>query len=81
MKSYRQAALRSLGRSQEALRENCRQFWVAIAAGRSSEDAGVDAGVSPAVGYGGSGRRVACPNAFLAVVKTSIGALPFVRRT
>jgi IS30 family transposase len=50
MKRYRQAALRSPGRSQEALRENCRQFWVAIAAGRSSEDAGVDAGVSPAVG-------------------------------
>ena len=50
MKRYRQAALRSPGRSQEALRENCRQFWVAIASGRSSEDAGVDAGVSPAVG-------------------------------
>jgi len=48
--SGEQAALRSPGRSQEALRENCRQFWVAIASGRSSEDAGVDAGVSPAVG-------------------------------
>src|SRR5712672_3208386 len=48
--SGERAALRSSGRSQEARRENCRQFWVAIASGRSSEDAGVDAGVSPAVG-------------------------------
>ena len=45
-----QAALRSAGRPPEALRENCRQFWRAIALGRSSEDAAVDAGVSPAVG-------------------------------
>jgi hypothetical protein len=45
-----QAALRSPGRPREALRENCRSFWRAIASGRSSEDAGVDAGVSPAVG-------------------------------
>src|ERR1700710_1295296 len=44
------AALRSPGRPQEALRENCRPFWRAIASGRSSEDASVDAGVSPAVG-------------------------------
>jgi IS30 family transposase len=56
MKRYRrpdrcvQAALRSPGRPREALRENCRQFWRAIALGRSSEDAAVDAGVSPAVG-------------------------------
>src|SRR3954471_303185 len=28
----------------------CRRFWAAIAAGRSSEDAAVDAGVSPVVG-------------------------------
>jgi IS30 family transposase len=48
--SGEQAALRSSGRSQEALRKNCRQFWVAIASGRSSEHAGVDAGVPPAVG-------------------------------
>ena len=44
------AALRSPGRRQEAPRDNCRLFWRAIASGRSSEDAGVDAGVSPAVG-------------------------------
>ena len=31
-------------------REDRRRFWAAIAAGRSSEDAAVDAGVSPAVG-------------------------------
>src|SRR3982075_3242346 len=56
MKRYRRpdrcvrAALRSPGRPPEAQRENCRQFWAAIASGRSSEDASVDAGVSPAVG-------------------------------
>jgi IS30 family transposase len=33
-----------------ALREGRRLFWTAIAAGRSSEDAAVGAGVSPAVG-------------------------------
>jgi IS30 family transposase len=57
MKRYRRrsdrcvrAALRSPGRPPEAQRENCRQFWIAIASGRSSEDAAVDARVSPAVG-------------------------------
>jgi IS30 family transposase len=57
MKRYRRrsdrcvrAALRSQGRPPEAQRENCRQFWIAIASGRSSEDAAVDARVSPAVG-------------------------------
>src|SRR3982075_2026733 len=56
MKRYRrpdrcvQAALRSPGRPQKALRANCRPFWRAIASGRSSEDASADAGVSPAVG-------------------------------
>ncbi len=57
MKGYRrrsdrcvQATLRSPGRPPEAQRENCRRFWMAIASGRSSEDAGVDAGVSPTVG-------------------------------
>src|SRR4029077_20541623 len=56
MKRYRRsdrcvrAALRSPGRPPEAQRDNCRQFWMAIASGRSSEDAAVDAGVSPAVG-------------------------------
>jgi IS30 family transposase len=37
-------------RSQKALRQDARAFWIAIAAGRSSEEAAVDAGVSPAVG-------------------------------
>lgn len=46
----KQLALRTPRRSQDARRENCRQFWRAIALGRSSEDAGVDAGVSPVVG-------------------------------
>src|SRR3954468_2404809 len=56
MKRYRRsdrcvrAALRSPGRPSGARRENCRQFWITIASGRSSEDAAVDARVSPAVG-------------------------------
>src|SRR4051794_15407119 len=43
-------ALRSPGRPSAARRENRRQFWVLIAAGRSSEDAAVDVGVAPALG-------------------------------
>jgi hypothetical protein len=67
MKRYRRrsdhcvrAALRSPGRPPEAQRENCRQFWIAIASGRSSEDAAVDARVSPAVGVRWFRRRAAC---------------------
>ncbi|MGX1101315.1 transposase [Amorphus sp. MBR-141] len=44
------APLRSPGRPGVAKREDRRQFWHAIAAGRTSEDAGRDAGVAPAVG-------------------------------
>jgi IS30 family transposase len=43
-------ALRLPGRQQKALHEGHRPFWRAIASGRSSGDAGIDAGVSPAVG-------------------------------
>src|SRR3954466_5073004 len=43
-------ALPSPGRPFVARREHHRQFWAAIAAGRSSEDAALGAGVSPAVG-------------------------------
>ena len=43
-------ALRSPGRPPAARREDRRRFWAAIAAGRASEDAAADAGVSPAVG-------------------------------
>ncbi|HEV2058683.1 MAG TPA: IS30 family transposase [Solirubrobacteraceae bacterium] len=43
-------ALRSPGRPSAAQREDQLRFWTAIAAGRSSEDAATDAGVSPAVG-------------------------------
>lgn len=53
MDGYRQDSdrdARSPGRLRKALRENCRQFWAAIASGRSSEDAAADAGVSPVVG-------------------------------
>jgi IS30 family transposase len=41
---------RSPGRPGVARREDRRRFWTAIAAGRSSEDAAVEVGVSPAVG-------------------------------
>src|SRR5919202_3605470 len=41
---------RSPGRPGVARREDRRRFWAAIATGRSSEDAAVGAGVSPAVG-------------------------------
>jgi len=44
------AKLRSPGRPSVRRYEEQRRFWVAIAAGRPSEDAAVDAGVSPAVG-------------------------------
>jgi IS30 family transposase len=43
-------ALRSPGRPPVARREDRRRFWAAIAAGRASEAAAADAGVSPAVG-------------------------------
>jgi hypothetical protein len=42
--------LRSPGRPPVARRENYQRVWASIAAGRSSEDAAIDAGVSPAVG-------------------------------
>jgi transposase, IS30 family len=44
------APLRSPGRPPAARRENYQRFWAAIAAGCSTEDAAIDAGVSPAVG-------------------------------
>ena len=43
-------ALRPPGRPSAARREDRRRFWAAIAAGRSSEVAAIEAGVSPAVG-------------------------------
>jgi hypothetical protein len=43
-------AMRSPGRPPVGRREHRQRFWVAIARGCSSEDAGVAAGVSPAVG-------------------------------
>lgn len=42
--------LGSLGRPPAARREDRKRFWTAIAAGGSSEEAAVSAGVSPAVG-------------------------------
>jgi IS30 family transposase len=43
-------AMRSPGRPPVGRREHRQRFWAAIARGLSSEDAGVAAGVSPAVG-------------------------------
>jgi IS30 family transposase len=43
-------AMRSPGRPPVANRNQIVQFWQAIAAGRMSDAAGIDAGVSPAVG-------------------------------
>src|SRR5438093_9395626 len=43
-------AMRSPGRPPVARREHRQRFWEAIASGATSEDAGVAAGVSPAVG-------------------------------
>jgi IS30 family transposase len=43
-------AMRSPGRPPVARREDRQRFWAAIARGLSSEDAGREAGVSPAVG-------------------------------
>jgi IS30 family transposase len=43
-------AMRSPGRPSVARREERQRFWVAIARGMPSEDAGIEAGVSPAVG-------------------------------
>jgi transposase-like protein len=42
--------LRSPGRPPAARREHHQRFWASIAAGRSTEDAALDAEVSPAVG-------------------------------
>jgi hypothetical protein len=44
------APMRSPGRPGVARREDRQRFWAAIAAGLSSDQAGVAAGVSPAVG-------------------------------
>src|SRR5215216_3497409 len=44
------APMRSPGRPPVARREHRQRFWEAIADGLSSEEAGVSAGVSPAVG-------------------------------
>jgi len=44
------ATLRSPGRPSVGRREQRRRFWAGIAAGRSSEEAAIGTGVSPAVG-------------------------------
>jgi DNA-binding NarL/FixJ family response regulator len=42
--------LRSPGRPPAARHEDYQKFWALIAKGRSTEDAAIDVGVSPAVG-------------------------------
>src|SRR2546421_6031337 len=59
-------ALPSPGRPSVARREDRRQFWVLIAAGCSSEDAAVGAGVSPAVGASWVRRAGGMPPSHLA---------------
>ena len=60
---------RSPGRPGVAQRESRRRFWAAIAAGRSSEAAAIEVGVSPAVGArwfreaGGMPPRTVAPSA------------------
>src|SRR3990172_11422085 len=46
----RRAPMRSPGRPPVGRREHRQRFWEAVARGLASEDAGVVAGVSPAVG-------------------------------
>src|SRR3954452_1540009 len=64
----RRGALPSPGRPCVARREDHRQFWAAIAAGCSSEDAAVAAGVSPAVGARWFRRAGGMPPSHLAPV-------------
>lgn len=54
------APLPSPGRPPVAGRDEQRSFWRAIAAGQSSEDAALEAGVSQPVGTSGFERRAAC---------------------
>ena len=50
-RALRVVLTRSPGRPGVAQRENRRRFWAAIAAGLSSEEAAIDAGVSQPVGF------------------------------
>jgi hypothetical protein len=53
-------AMRSPGRPPVGRREHRQRFWVAVARGSSSEDAGVAAGVSRPWDHAGSVKAVAC---------------------
>jgi hypothetical protein len=59
--------MRSPGRPPVGRREHRQRFWAAIARGVSSEDAGVEAGVSPAVGVRWFGEGGGMPSVTLAV--------------
>jgi hypothetical protein len=50
-RALRAVLARSPGRPGVAQRENRRRFWAAIAAGQSSDDAAIGAGVSQPVGF------------------------------
>ena len=75
------APLRSPGRPGVAKREDRRRFWLAIAAGCSSEDAAVDAGNIPSGGAAvvPGGRRHAT-NTSGAWRATAVGAVSVLRR-
>src|SRR5215218_9210755 len=76
------AGLPSPGRPSVARREDHRQFWAAIAAGCSSEDAAVGAGVSPAVGARWFRRAGGMPPSHLAPAAKPLSgrALSFAER-
>src|SRR3982751_4354027 len=70
----------SPGRPGVARREDRRRFWALIAAGQSSEDAAIGAGVSQAVGsrwFREAGGMPAIDAR--AVIGTALGAVPVVR--
>jgi hypothetical protein len=69
-------AMRSPGRPPVARREHRLRFWDAIARGLSSEDAGVEAGVSTAVGTRWFREGGGMPPSSLAPLS---GALPVIR--
>ena len=73
------SALRSPGRPSVARRADQHRFWTAIAAGRSSEDAAAQAGVSSAVGtrWFREGGRHATDEA-CTILKTVVGAVSVV---
>jgi len=70
--------MRSPGRPPVGRREHRQRFWAAIARGVTSEQAGVEAGVSPAVGVRWFGEGGGMPSVIM--VPLSGRYLSFVER-